>query len=125
MIVYCEGRPPDATHERFVVAHYQQHLAGNTLVWLPQPRFEDRGRRGHTHAVQQFIGPDGRPQANQDTPIDGGRIKIRLHCDDCGYDWNRRTDTGPDVLAAMFAVFDRLAAAGYDEISVLALISRI
>ena len=29
MIVYCEG-PPDATHERFVVAHYQQHLDGNT-----------------------------------------------------------------------------------------------
>ena len=124
MIVYCEG-PPDATHERFVVAHYQQYLSGNTLVWLPQPRFEHRGRRGHTHAVQQFIGPDGHPQANQDTPIDGGRIKIRLHCDECGYDRNRRTDTGPDVLAAMFAVFDTLAAAGHDEISVRALTSRI
>ena len=45
-------------------------------------------------------------------------MKIRLRCDECGYDWRRRTDTGPDVVAAMFAVFDGLAAAGHDEISV-------
>ena len=86
MIVYCEG-PPDATHERFVVAHYRQYLFGNTLMWLPQQRFEHRGRRGHTHAVQRFIGPDGRPQANQDTPVRGRpdkppavlrRMRIRL-----------------------------------------------
>ena len=124
MIVYCEG-PPDATHERFVVAYYRQHLVGDTLRWILQPRFEHRGRRGHTHAVQRFIGPDGHPQANQDMPVQGGRINLRLSCDECGYDWNRRTDTGPDVLAAMFAVFNTLAAAGHDEISVRALTSRI
>ena len=67
MIVYYEG-PSDATHERFVVAHYQQHLDGNTLVWILQPRFEHRGRRGHTHAVQRFIGPDGHPQPTRTCP---------------------------------------------------------
>lgn len=78
-----------------------------------------------THTVQEFYGPDGRRQANQDVPADGGWLTIRLRCKECGYDWRRRTDTGPDVLAAMFAVFDGLAAVGHDEISVRALRSRI
>jgi hypothetical protein len=124
VIVYCEG-PPDWTHECFVVACYRQHLAGATPVWIPQRRFTHRGRSGHTRDVQQFHGPDGHPQANQDIPVEGGWIKIRLRCKACDFDWRRRTDTGPDVLAAMFAVFDGLAAAGHDEISVRGLTTRL
>ena len=76
MIVYCEG-PPDWTHECEVIACYRQHLAGTTPVWIPQRRFEHRGRSGYTRTVQQFHGPDGRPQPNQDTPTEGGWLTIR------------------------------------------------
>jgi hypothetical protein len=119
MIVYCEG-PPDWTHERFVVACYRQYLIGTTPAWIPQPRFEHRGRRGHTRAVQRFIGPDGHPQANQDVPDADSRLKLRFHCPQCGFKWQRCTDAELDPLAAMFTVFGKLAAAGGDEISVRA-----
>ena len=60
VIVYCEG-PPDWTHERFVVACYRQYLSGATPVWIPQRRWEHRGRRGYTRAVQQFHRPGRAP----------------------------------------------------------------
>jgi ribosomal protein L44E len=124
VIVSCEG-PPDWTHECFVVACYRQYLVGATPAWIPQRRWEHRGRRGYTRTVQQFHGPDGRPQANQDIPVEGGWVTIRLRCKECGYDWCRRTDIGPDVVAAMFAVFDGVAAAGRDDISVRGLTARM
>jgi hypothetical protein len=124
VIIYCEG-PPDWTHERFVVACYQPHLVGTASAWIPQPRFEYRGRRGHTRAVQRFVGPDGHPQPNQDVPDADSRLKLLFRCPECGFKWQRYTDTGPDVIAAMFTAFDGIAAAGDDEISVRALTSRL
>jgi len=99
--VYC-GCDPD---DRFVVVGYMR-LSGNWVDW----RFAERDDDDvvPTRQVRRAVSPgDDRPDYEQ----------FRFHCSRCGFNEIRRAARRDD-RASLFAVFDKLAAAGVGEIEV-------
>jgi hypothetical protein len=101
MTVYCDG-PADVPHARTVLRRYLRMPVPGPLAWFLLPA---------TGNV---------PESRSDWPDHGDAIRLR--CRDCRLDLKRSLDHryGRDY-PPFTAVFERLHAAGVDEISARAL----
>ena len=115
--ILCRGTA-EAPHDVYIVDQYRRHLVGDRGAWLPLEHWAYQGATGRSAGATQRYLIGNKPARHAAPDDEAFRMQFALRCPRCNFRDKRDLKRGNDVIAALFDTFDRMTAAGADEIPV-------